>query len=311
MQSFGDIMPVGNHISVCICTYKRPHLLTNLLEELQKQRTSDLFSFSIVVVDNDVNESAKTIVEDFKQKSLVNIDYFIEPGQNISLARNKAVVSARGNLVAFIDDDEYPEPNWLFNMYKTLIDISADGVLGPVLPYYPDGTPRWIVKSKLCELPSHRTGKVLRWEETRTGNVLLNSNIFNGNNIPFDPHFGLTGGEDQDFFRRTMSKGRHFVWCNEGVVFEIVSPERCRRSFYLRKYFQMGGRTGELVKKMSFSHKCKWFVKAILSVGFYTLAIPFSVLVGHHVLMKCLVKNIYYLSWFVGFLWRPVIKYRY
>ena len=158
MQSLTDITPVGNHISVCICTYKRPGLLANLLEKLQQQRTNDLFTYSVVVVDNDVNESAKTVVETFKQKSSFNIDYFVEPEQNISLARNKAVGSARGNFIAFIDDDEYPEPNWLLNFYKTLTDINADGVLGPVVPYYPDGIPKWIIKSKICEMPSHRTG---------------------------------------------------------------------------------------------------------------------------------------------------------
>jgi glycosyltransferase involved in cell wall biosynthesis len=78
-------------------------LLANLLEELQKQNTNNTFSYSVVVVDNDANESARTVVETFKQQSSADIDYFIEAEQNISLARNKAVKNARGNFVALID----------------------------------------------------------------------------------------------------------------------------------------------------------------------------------------------------------------
>jgi glycosyltransferase involved in cell wall biosynthesis len=311
MQSLTDRTFVGNHISVCICTYKRPGLLANLLENLKQQVTDNLLSYSIVVVDNDVNESAKTIVETFKQKSSVNIDYFIEPEQNISLARNRAVGNATGNFIALIDDDEYPEANWLLSFYKTLMNFNADGALGPVLPYYPDGTPKWIIRSRLCELPMYKTGDVLHWGETKTGNVLLKRGILEREVKPFDPQFGRTGGEDQDFFRRMMSKGRRFVWCNEAIVNETVSPERWRKNFYVKKYLQQGGRTGELAKKWPFSLKCKGFVKATVALSSYTLAIPFSCLGGQHVFMKCLLKNVYYISWFVGFLWRPIIRFRY
>src|SRR5207245_10546140 len=41
------------HITVCVCTYKRPHYLKRLLGELGNQDTSGLFTYSIVVADND------------------------------------------------------------------------------------------------------------------------------------------------------------------------------------------------------------------------------------------------------------------
>lgn len=286
-------------------------MLANLLEEMQKQRTNDVFTYSIVVVDNDVNESAKTIIEAFKQKSSVNIDYFIEPEQNISLARNKAVGNAKGNFIALIDDDEYPEPNCLLNFYKTLIDSSAHGVLGPVIPHYPDGIPKWIIRSKIWEMPSRRTGTILNWEVTRTSSVLLKRSILEDMNTPFNPQFGLTGGEDQDFFKRMMKNGYRFTWCNEAEVYEIISPERWKKNFYLRKYLQMGGQTGKLAKQWPLVSKCKWSAKAMLAIGFYGLALPFSCLVGQHVFMKCLLKGLYFFGWFVAFLWRPIIRFRY
>ena len=57
------------HICVCICTYKRPVLLRRLLEGLGDQDTSRLFTFSIVVVDNDRSESARGVVKDFTAAS--------------------------------------------------------------------------------------------------------------------------------------------------------------------------------------------------------------------------------------------------
>jgi succinoglycan biosynthesis protein ExoM len=299
------------HICVCACTYKRPEMLKNLLSKLQTQEIQDLFHYSIIIVDNDKFESARKTVEAHAQQSKIAITYVVEPEQNIALARNKAVDNSHGDYIAFIDDDEFPEQNWLLNLYNSLIGLNCDGVLGPVVPYFEGNPPQWLVKGGFCERKTHKTGTVLHWDDTRTGNVLLSRSIFEDKSNRFDPLFGKTGGEDQNFFMRMIDNGRCFVWCNEAVVHEIVPPERWKRGFYLRKYMQMGGRTGELAKKWSFLFKCKWFAKAMLSIGFYSLALPFSTFVGHHVFMKCLVKNIYYLSWFVGFWWRPVIKFRY
>ena len=52
-------MKVKVHITVCICTYKRPIMLDNLLSRLSIQRTEDSFSYDIVIVDNDNIGSAK------------------------------------------------------------------------------------------------------------------------------------------------------------------------------------------------------------------------------------------------------------
>src|SRR4030067_157327 len=89
-----------HHITVCICTYKRPEMITRLLKGLQNQRTDNLFTYSAVVVDNDAAESAKQAVQDIKKESCSSIDYYCEPDQNISLERNKAVQNASGDFPA-------------------------------------------------------------------------------------------------------------------------------------------------------------------------------------------------------------------
>ena len=95
------------HLSVCICTYKRPQLLKRLLETLEKQET-DGFTFSVVVADNDEGRSAEPVVLEFSAQSAIPVTYCMESEQNISLARNRAIANASGDFIAFIDDDEFP-----------------------------------------------------------------------------------------------------------------------------------------------------------------------------------------------------------
>ena len=123
-------------------------------------------------------------------------------------------------------------------MYK---ETNAAGILGPVIPYFEDAPPRWIIKGKLCERPRLKNGTIIESTMyTRTGNVLISKRTFEGDKEPFDPVFGRTGGGDVDFFRRKMEKGYMFVWCDEAIVYETVPPERQKRSYFLKRAFTRG-----------------------------------------------------------------------
>ncbi len=61
------------HIAVCVCTYKRPDYLKRLLRELAGQETGGLFTYSIVVADNDQSESARAVVSHFASSSPIQI----------------------------------------------------------------------------------------------------------------------------------------------------------------------------------------------------------------------------------------------
>lgn len=294
------------HITVCICTYKRPQMLSNLLSKLQDQITEDRFTYSAVVVDNDDNQSARAVVEDWQVNTLVPINYCWEPEQNIALARNKAVANAEGNFIAFIDDDEFPDKNWLINLFKTLKQYQCAGILGPVKPYFEIEPPKWITKGKICERPTFPTGTMLKNQnETRTGNVLLNKELFSNQEKPFNPEFGRSGGEDVDFFSRMMGKGFNFVWCNEAFVYEIVPPERFKRSFYLRKALLRGKVNAD--KSSAFSIGA---IKSVIAFMIYTMALPFFLLFGHHLFMKYLIKDCDHIGKILGFCGITFIKKR-
>ena len=277
-----SVAPPAMSVAVCICTYKRPHLLRRLLFALDKQDTRGRLSYSIVVADNDATESAREVVSQFAVTSSVAVTYCVERQQNIALARNRALEHAEGDLVAFIDDDEFPERDWLVAMLNAGEQFAADGVLGPVRPFFEEPPPTWLVRSRLCERPEYPTGTRLDWRQTRSGNVLFRRGILKGIEAPFRREFG-NGGEDQDFFRRLMQRGHRFVWCNEAPVYEVVPPERRRRRYFLKRALRRGQNERRLLSAAS-------VVKSLVAVPAYVVLIPITGLLGQHVLMDCCVR---------------------
>ncbi len=272
------------HISLCIATYQRPAMLGRLLDGLVKQKTEGLFTYSIVIADNDAQESARELVTGLSAGFAVPLKYCVEPRRSIAYVRNKTIAESAGELIAFIDDDEFPTDEWLLNLFRAITSHECSGVLAPVRPFYPEGTPGWVRKSNLFERPEHETGFVMPWQECRTGNVLFRRAIIAGLDPVFSPEFG-TGGSDVDFFRRMMAKGHRFIWCNEAPVYEEVASSRWKRRTLVRRALLRGSN--------SFRHpKDRWLnvAKAVVAVPLYTIALPFLQLFGHHLFVRYLIK---------------------
>jgi succinoglycan biosynthesis protein ExoM len=271
------------HISVCICSFKRPQFLQRTLENLRALETEDLFDYSIVVVDNDHDETARATVCDFARTAPVKVVYGVEPEQNISLARNKALELAAGDFVAWIDDDEFPEPNWLLNFYKTLDQSNSDGALGPVEPVFESTPPSWILKGKFFEKRRCRiTGSKLKWNQTSTANALVRRDLFKELTEPFRRQF-TSGCEDVDFFKRMMEYGHSFLWCNEAVVHEIIPETRCRRLYLFRRALLRGQNNRHFADVES-------VVKSLIALPLYLMMLPFLFVMGQHFFMRYLIK---------------------
>jgi len=270
----------ARHISICICTYRRLPWLQRLLEKLEHQQTGGAFTFGIVVADNDAGRSAEGLVAAFARRSSVATVYCCEPRQNIALARNRAIEHADGEFVAFLDDDEFPDDNWLARLLQACEHYHASGVLGPVRPHFDEPPPAWIVKGRFCERPEHPTGTIIDWGRSRTGNVLFRRAILEDASEPFRPKFG-TGGEDKDFFMRMTQRGCVFVWCNEAIAFETVPPARWTRRYMLKRALLRG--------KNVLKHptgRFKSIATSLVAVPLYSLVLPVSLLFGQHVFMK-------------------------
>jgi glycosyltransferase involved in cell wall biosynthesis len=279
-----------------------------LLSKLEEQETEGFFDYSIVVVDNHRTASAQPVVESFARQSQIPISYYVEPEQNIALARNRAVENARGDFIAFIDDDEFPPNNWLLNMFTSCTRFAADGVLGPVKPHFDENCPSWIIKAKVCERPTHPTGMIMHATDTRTGNLLLKREIFDDVDNRFDPQYGRSGGEDVWFFVKVIGKGRVFVWCDDAPVYETVIPERWKMSYYVLRSVRIGGLTGEEVRTKGLSGPS--VTRVIAASCGYSLILPLAVFFGKHIFLRFLVKSAYSVAFLLGYCGHVIIRHR-
>jgi succinoglycan biosynthesis protein ExoM len=292
------------HISVCICTYKRPELLKRALDGLGVQETGGLFTFSVVVVDNDAAESGCAAATSAADASGLRLTYCVEPRQNIALARNKAVANASGDFVAFLDDDECPIKEWLLTLYVALKEYHVDGVLGPVKPEFDDRAPRWVMDGGLYDRPTHPTGQVLEWSQCRTGNVLLNREIVSDDAQVFRPEF--LSGEDQDFFRRKIGQGHRFIWCHEAPVYEFVPPQRWNRGFLVRRaifrgVFSQRNRNSSLLP----------IAKSLVAASAYVVILPVALLLGQAKFMACVFSLSYHIGRLLAFVGINPIRQQY
>jgi succinoglycan biosynthesis protein ExoM len=225
-------------ISLCIATYRRPERLAAVLQDLTLQsRLPD----EVVVVDNDVAESARPIIDArLAAGAPFPIRYAVQPEKNISLTRNKTVELASGDWLAFIDDDERAPAAWLGQLMAAATIYQSDGVLGPVNPVLPPSAPGWIRRGRFYEFPRMSSGDIIPPNRLRFGNVLVKGALLRSSDTPFDPSLGLTGGEDGDLLARMQQQGARIVWCDEAIVNEPVEPARLSLQWLLARALRGG-----------------------------------------------------------------------
>jgi succinoglycan biosynthesis protein ExoM len=257
-------------IDVCIATFRRPGLLAALLEALPAQAWPGL-ALRLIVVDNDARASAYPVAAAFRLRHALPLVYQTEPVQNIALARNRALALATAPCIVFIDDDETPAPGWLRALYDCLHARQADAVFGPVHSVLPARAPAWSRAS--FSKPALATGTPLSYGGA--GNVMLHRRVLAGGGPWFDPAFGLTGGEDTDWFYRLHLAGRRLVWCAEAAASEPVAPARLQLGWALRRAFR-GGQTyyRVVVRRYAPLRGALWFALKVLQLLGAALALP-------------------------------------
>lgn len=225
-------------ITVCIATYRRPQQLALLLADLTAQTTTPT---QVVVVDNDPAQSARTIVSALQATPLpFTLEYAVQPQKNISLTRNLSVALATGDWLALVDDDERAPPNWLERLCAAADRYRCDGVLGPVVPLLPPEAPHWLHRGHFYDFPRQRSGMVVPLNRLRLGNALLRTSSVRAEPGPFDPAYGLTGGEDGDLLARLAHRGACIVWSDEACVHEPVDPSRLTLRWLMRRALRGG-----------------------------------------------------------------------
>jgi glycosyltransferase involved in cell wall biosynthesis len=131
-------------ISVIIATQNRADLLKNVLRDLRNLERNGSFDYEILVVNNNSTDSTEDMVRRSLESFNGRLRYLFEQRRGKSYALNTAIRAARGEVLAFTDDDVTFDKDWLINLIAVSQKYDADMVGGRVLPVYPVGTPQWV-----------------------------------------------------------------------------------------------------------------------------------------------------------------------
>ncbi|HEY1482576.1 MAG TPA: glycosyltransferase, partial [Candidatus Acidoferrum sp.] len=133
------------HLTVILCTYNRCRSLPAALQSVAAQQLPDALEWEILVVDNNSTDQTSDVVSEFAQRNPPGrIRYLFEPRQGLSNARNAAIREARGEVIAFMDDDVTVDPYWLQTLTVSLRAGEYTGAGGRILPPQDFQPPRWL-----------------------------------------------------------------------------------------------------------------------------------------------------------------------
>lgn len=113
-------MSIYIHFTVAIPTYNGESRLPEVLDRLRSQLHIEIFSWEIIVVDNNSTDRTAEVVQTYQAswQCPYPLRYYFEAQQGAAFARARAIKEAQGALIGFLDDDNLPAPNWVSAAYS-------------------------------------------------------------------------------------------------------------------------------------------------------------------------------------------------
>lgn len=237
-------------ISVVVCTYNRAGLLPRTLEGLNAQEAPRDLRWELVVVDNNSTDGTREVIERFIPQAPMPVSHVFEPEQGISAARNTGIAHARGEVIAFTDDDVRPAPDWVAMVGRVQRESGADLIGGRILPDWSGPVPRWLRDEPelaycLAIMEHDKAERVVSTSQPGQiwgANFAARRSLFERIGM-FDTRLGQKGaklyrGEDSDLVRRAIKAGCVAIYDPRLVVWHLVETERMRRSYFRRHAFE-------------------------------------------------------------------------
>ena len=117
-------------ISVVVCTYNGARTIRDCFEGLLQLEYPN---FEVIVVDDGSTDTTAAIARQYGFR-LISTE-----NRGLSSARNTGMQAAMGDIVAYIDDDAYPDPHWLTYLAAAFMATDHVGIGGPNLAPPGDG----------------------------------------------------------------------------------------------------------------------------------------------------------------------------
>jgi glycosyltransferase involved in cell wall biosynthesis len=236
-------------ITVVLCTYNRSGSLANALHSIAVLKLPESAEWEILVVDNNSNDRTREVVEDCCRRYPGRFRYVFEPQQGLSCARNAGIREARGEIIAFTDDDVTVEPMWLQNLTAPLHSGQWAGAGGQVIPVWTSACPSWLslkswyalgplVMFNLGAEPSELT------EPPFGANMVFRKTMF-AKYGGFRTDLGNRPGseirnDDSEFGARLLANGERLRYEPSAVIYHPVPEERLDKKYFLKWWFDKG-----------------------------------------------------------------------
>ncbi len=232
-------------VSVIICTYNRCDLLNTTLETVAACSLPNS-EWEVLVVDNNSTDQTREIVGGFSRRFPGRFRYTFEKQQGLSYARNKGVREARGEIVAFTDDDVLVERSWLRKLVEPLLVGEWAAVAGRVIPLWRCPRPAWVpttgpyTRGVLVEFDRGSISRPLS-EPPFGANMAFQRKIFEKYG-DFRTDLGRSGtnllsNEDTEFGHRLLRGGERFFYEPAAVVYHPVQEERISKRYFQRWWY--------------------------------------------------------------------------
>ncbi len=233
-------------VSVIVCTYNRAESLRDTLKSLMAQRVENV-EYEVIVVDNNSKDQTKDVVTTFNGK----VRYLFEYKQGLSYARNTGIKEAKGDVIAFTDDDVIVDSGWVEAIWKCFHETAALAVGGKIERLWHCERPDWLTEELTGPLIVQDLGPVRKkWDQKNRhmigANMAFNRALFEKYGF-FKEELGrrgdeLIGGEDRELFRRLFEANIPIFYEPKAVVHHKIEKERLTKE-YMRKWFWDVGKT--------------------------------------------------------------------
>ncbi len=232
-------------IGLCVCTYRRNGPLRRLLESVAAAADDcrDLAQIGVVVVDDNPDGRAQSVVEEFEGIFPLGIRYVPCGLRNIAEARNRALEAAShfGDWVATVDDDVVVPRHWFRALLEVQQRTGADAITGPMRVSFPPGSPRWLSDEPFADIGAVQGIEEGPVQACATSNTLIRTRwLLDHPNLHFDASLGKLGGEDMVFFRKATAMGLRAHYSTEVAVRQLEPLQRSTLSYQLRRALWMG-----------------------------------------------------------------------
>lgn len=230
----------GPEITVLVVTFNRAGSLARALLSLLRQETRQAFDYEILVVDDGSTDETPEVVAALAGKAgPVTLRYVRQENRGMSAARNLGLRLARGEWVAFCDDDEVAAPAWLWELRQAARQSGSPCVGGRVILAVPPAVlaalgPR--ARRLLGESPAPLRQPPSP-DDLTGGNVMFRRAL--AESLGGFPEF-LRRDQDTDFFWRLCRAGYSLAVAPAAVTYHVLPPERWQEAALRRLNLMQG-----------------------------------------------------------------------